>query len=102
MLYTRNQFSHVIAAEKSMYSWSSLLMCQKNNSADIALAKVHFFAKYNADGEKHTLSCAAVSWYMPHPCHVWFGQPTQVWTVTSSPGYSFIPLPNMLCTLSKP
>ena len=59
MLYTRNQFSHAIAAEKSKYSRSSLLMCQKNNSADIALAKVHFFAKYNANndhGEKRIMS----------------------------------------------
>ena len=60
-----------------------------------ALAKVCFFAKFNARNENNetlTFSVAAVSWYMFHPCHVWFGKPTQVWATTLYPGYNFIPV----------
>ena len=35
---------------------------------------------------------AAVSWYSPHNCFVWFGKPTQVWNPSPSPGYTFIHL----------
>ena len=39
---------------------------------------------------------AAVSIYMAHNCKVWFGKPTQVWTTVTYPGYSFIPLTNII------
>ena len=95
MLQTKNLFSRVIGAENSRHSRSSLLICQKNDSEDVALAKVRFFAKFNARNENNetlTFSVAAVSWYMFHPCHVWFGKPTQVWANTLYPGYNFIPV----------
>ena len=59
------------------------------------MAKVRFFAKCNARndyGEKLTFQVAAVSWYMSHPCHVWFGKPMQLWATTLYPGYSSIPV----------
>lgn len=98
MLQTKNLFSHVIGVENSRHSRSSLLLCQKNDSEDIGLAKVQFFAKCNARtdcGEKFTFVVAAVSWYMSHPCFVWYGKPTQVWASTLCPGYNFIPVTNI-------
>lgn len=41
-----------------------------------------------------TRSVAAVSWHEAHPCHVWFGRPTQVWS-NSTVGYCFIPVRNI-------
>ena len=73
MLQTKNLFSHAVGAENSRHSRSSLLICQKNDSEDVALAKVRFFAKCNArndHGEK--LSCCSFLVYVPPlPCVVW-------------------------------
>lgn len=30
--------------------------------------------------------------YMEHPCKVWFGHPTQVWTAVLSPDFNFFML----------
>ena len=89
ILLQTDLFSHVIGAENSRHSRSSLLLCQKNDS---------FFAKCtarNSQGEMLNKSVAAVSWYASHPCHVWFGRPTQVWACPTSTGYRFIPVSNI-------
>lgn len=94
MLKVQNTASNVVGAKHSRHSQSSLLLCQRNDSEDIGLAEVLFFVRCNVksgSGEKPTWM-AAVSWYMPHNCSVWFGKPTQVWTTTQYPGYCFVPV----------
>ena len=44
--------------------------------------------KNHTNGQQKSLWDAAVSWYMPHDCFVWFGKPTQVWASVTFPGYS--------------
>ena len=41
--------------------------------------------KNQADGQQKSLWVAAVSWYMPHECLVWFGKHTQVWASITVP-----------------
>ena len=60
----------------------------------IRLAEVRLFVQCNVEndsGEKSSWM-AAISWYIPHHCSVWFGKPTQMWTTTQYSGYCFIPV----------
>ena len=93
MLKTQTHSSHVLGAKNSRNFRSSQVLCQRNESEDIGLAEVRFFARCNVrndSGEQHTLWMAAVSWYMPHSCLVWYGIPAQVWATALYPGYCFI------------
>ena len=85
MLKSRN---HVLDAKNLRHSRSSLVLCQHDRD-DTALASLSFFAecitKNCNNGQQNALWVAAVSWYMPRDCFVWFRKPTQVWaTVTFS------------------
>lgn len=74
-------------------------MCQRVGCDDISLASICSFVKYIAKncqiGEHSCLWVAAVSWYMPHNCAVWFGKPIQVWTTVTYPGYNLVSIKNI-------
>ena len=74
------------------------MLCKLPDSSDEKLATVKFFAKCSVKNgkEQRAVWVAVVSIYMAHNCKVWFGKPTQVWTTVTYPGYSFIPLTNII------
>ena len=88
----------VIGAKKSKHSRSSLVLCKLPNSSVVELATVDFFAKCSikTDKEQKGIWVAAVLTYMSHNCKVWFGKPTQVWSNVTYPGYTFIPISNII------
>ena len=99
MLKSPNQEVHVLGAKESRHSRVSLVLCQHVDDDKTALASICFFAecitKNRNNGQQKALWVAAVSWYMPHECFVWFGKPTQVWSNVNFPGYSFVPVGNI-------
>ena len=98
MLKSQNE-EIVLGAKNSRHSRSSLVLCQRVDDDKTALASICFFAecitKNSNNGQQKALWVAAVSWYMPHECFVWFGKPTQVWSNVNFPGYSFLPVGNV-------
>ena len=99
MLKSQNHEGHVLGAKNSRHSRSCLVLCRHVDRDDTGLASILFFAecitKNSNNGQQNGLWVAAVSWYMPHDCFVWFGKPTQVWATATFPGYSFVPVGNI-------
>ena len=92
------RFQHVLGSERSKYHKSSVVLAKHADSDEIGLASIAFFAEctcVSIDEQRTMMWVAAVSWYCPHPAKIWFGQPTQVWSSQTQPGYSFIPIPNI-------
>ena len=89
----------VIGAKGSRHSQSSIVLANRTNS-EVGLAQILFFAECVAiskvDGHHTKLWVAAVSWFMDHPCKVWYGNPVQVWSAATFPGFSFIPVTNII------
>ena len=75
---------HVLVTAKSRHSRSSLVHPDNDQTA---LASILFFAKCfavnSSDSKQVSLWVAAVSWYDHHPCKLWFGKPTEVWSTTN-------------------
>ena len=71
------------------------MLCKHIDRNETSLAAIQYFAectaKSNDNSEQPALWVAAVSWYMPHDCAVWFGKHTQVWATVTFLGYSFVP-----------
>lgn len=66
------------------------------------LVRVHYFANISyvvKQGENEILSSiwiARVNFFLEHPCRVWFGYPTEVWTSLESSESSFAPLNSVI------
>lgn len=90
----------VIGAKGSRHSLSSLVLAKHSTDDEVGLAQILFFAQCVAitksDGHQTIIWVAAVSWFMDHPCRVWYGNPVQVWSAASFPGFSFIPVTNII------
>ena len=60
----------------------------------ITMAKITFFiqctVEYGLTSEPSKIWMTALEWYMDHPCKVWFGNPTRVWSTATYLGYSFV------------
>ena len=86
----------VIGAEGSRHTKSSLVLAKNTVTNSTTLAKITFFIQCTVHvesgitSERSKIWMAAVEWYMDHPCKVWFGNPTQVWSTATYPGYSFV------------
>ena len=89
----------VIGAKGSRHSQASLVLA-KHRSNEVGLAQILFFAECVAmnkvDGHHTKMWVAAVSWFMDHPCLVWYGNPVQVWSAASFPGLTFIPVTSVV------
>ena len=48
-----------------------------------------------SDSESNAIWLAAVSYYHPHPCRIWFGHPVQVWSATTEIDIHFVPIYNI-------
>ncbi len=62
----------------------------------VCLAQVNYFGSFTivnteSQAEKSIQWLANVSWFEQHPCRLWYGTPTQVWSTTLS-GSEFIPV----------
>lgn len=89
----------IFGAEGSRHSNSCFVLALHASSGDYRLAKINFFAECIVvadNGDRVAVWVAAVSWFDSHPCKVWFGFPTQVWS-TSSFHESFVPLQSIKC-----
>lgn len=84
----------IIGAQKSRHSQSSLVLAKKTNSDNACLAEIIFFLEcvvLSRSSNGHTRQwVAAVNWFMDHPCQVWYGNPTQVWSTARYPGIFYI------------
>lgn len=86
----------VLGAKGSRHSNSSVVLAKRDGN--IFLAEIQFFIQCTTlsnSGHKY-IWVAAISWFMEHHCKVWFGNPCQVWSITTYPGYSFIPLSDIV------
>ena len=74
-----------------------LVLAQERSTADVvSLFVVECVAISAVDGHYTKLWVAAVSRFMDHPCRVWYGNPVQVWSAASFPGFTFIPVTNIV------
>ena len=89
----------VIGARKSRHSQSSFVLAKKMNSDSGCLAEIIYFLECVvvpevpcSNSRPHTCThwIVAVRWFMDHPCRVWYGDPTQVWSISQFPGHSYI------------
>lgn len=86
----------IIGARKSRHSQSSLVLANKMNAEGGCLAEIIYFLecvvvpKTGNNTLHNTHWVAAVHWFMDHPCKVWYGDPTQVWSTSHFPGHSYI------------
>ena len=84
----------VIGAEGSRHTKYSLVLANNTVTNSNTLANITFFIQCTVGSgitsELSKIWMAAVEWYMDHPCKVWFGNPTQVWSTATYLGYSFI------------
>ena len=90
---------HVLGTEKSRHSRSSFVLAKEPSSGDTKLAFIQFFSRCTAkkaSNEQESRWVVAVSWYELHPCKVWFGKPTEVWTTTIAESLSFILIENIV------
>ena len=90
----------LISCTTSRYSKSNLIFA-KPPTSNFALGEVvyysecHFeFACNDSPSEKSSLWFIAVMWHMDHPCRVWYGYPTEVWSCTQCSQLDFIPFEN--------
>ena len=65
------------------------------NGPATQLAEIQYFLKCDVKIEGNFIQSfwfVALSFYYPHECRVWFGNPTEVWSAVASPDYYFLPL----------
>ena len=73
-----------------------MIAIHPNHPDQLYFAKIEYFAKLdikdNCKASTISVWTACVSFYDEHPCKVWYGGLTQVWTRTSSFDVFYIPL----------
>ena len=87
----------VISGCNSRHLQSCIVFAKKLTSSEITLAELYYFTEctftvVGPTNDCHCLCVAALKWYMDHPCRVWYGHPTQVWSCTQCTELDFIPV----------
>lgn len=88
-----------LGAKGSRHAQSSLVLAEQSQL--IRLAEIQYFVECVAVPDKEKAKpinqCfACVSWFMEHPCKLWYGNPVQVWTTVTSPGLFLIPVVSIM------
>lgn len=89
---------YILSSRKSRFVTCSHVMAMQLHRPDVSLAELQYFLKCNlsvtVDGKSSCQSfwLAVASFYYPHACKAWFGQPTEVWSAVTSPDSHFLPL----------
>ena len=95
----------VLSGQNSRHSQSSVIFAQKPETSNIYLAEVYYFAECTIvdNSETDSVWIVALKWYMEHPCRVWYGHPTQVWSCTQCTDVDFVPINYIKdrCTFTK-
>lgn len=89
----------VLASKRSRFVTCSVVFTKQQHGSDTQLAEIQYFVKCDVTtegGDIKSLWLAAVSFYYPHQCRVWFGYPTEVWSAVTSPDHHFIPVSHIL------
>ena len=67
-----------------------------NHPDQLNFARIECFAKLDIKDNRNTSTIsvwtACVRFYEEHPCKLWYGGPTQIWTRTTSLDVFYIPL----------
>ena len=70
----------------------------------LCLARIEHFSKLDIKNNQHdcilSIWTACVSFFDEHPCKVWFGGPTQVWTRSVTPDHHYIKLSSIKCRVA--
>ena len=87
----------ILGSTSSRHVTTSCVMAIHPDHPDrLNLAKIEHFAKLDIKDNSKNLTIsvwtACARFYAEHPCKLWFGGPTQVWTKTSSFDAYYIPL----------
>ena len=86
---------HVIGSTKSRYTTSSVIMV---DGSALRVAEIQYFFSFDVDVCQtglQTFDYAALCFYFPHECKVWFGYPTEVWSCVTCPDVCFIPIDHL-------
>ena len=88
----------VLSSATSRYSKSNHIFANRQGTG-ISLAEVMYFSECHcqvlvSDSEPifKKVWVIAVKWHMDHPCKVWYGYPSQVWSCVQHSELDFIPM----------
>lgn len=93
----------VLGSMKSRHKTASVVVVNTITSSEPKVAEVQYYlqfhVKVNSSNGTETRSFwfAAVSLFLEHPCRVWFGSPTEVWSRVTSRDILLLPLSHILC-----
>ena len=92
-----NVGNFILGSKSSKFTTSSHVMVERSVDSipKSQLAEIHYFAKcvlHLPDCNTETVWVAAISFFMEHPCHVWFGFPAEVWSTVTETDIHFIPV----------
>lgn len=93
---------YVVGSNGPRYQRSSIVLAKTLTGDSLSLARIDFYAEcsilLNAceSNPQRTSWLAAVSWFMEHPCRMWYGVPVQVWCTTVH-SFQFIPINLIKC-----
>ena len=79
VLMVMKQGGFVLTSATSCYSKSNLIFANRQSVA-ICLAQVMYCQIDSAEPRVKIIWVIAVKWHMDHPCKVWYGYPSQVWS----------------------
>ena len=91
----------LLGSKSGRHKSTSIVFICHHSSEDLKLGIIHYFAKvaYLSSTENTTEPSTAwfayVTFFLPHECKVWYGYPTEVWSISESSSSYFIPLSNI-------
>ena len=87
----------ILGSSSSRFVTTACVMATHPNHPDqLNFARIECFAKLDIKDNRNTSTIsvwtACVRFYEEHPCKLWYGGPTQIWTRTTSLDVFYIPL----------
>lgn len=92
---------HVLGSQSSRHKTASIVFVRTFESTESHLAEVQYYFRFHVQVASYTPGIsdetrsywfAAVTLFQPHPCKVWFGSPTEVWSQVASFNLLLIPV----------
>lgn len=90
---------HILGSKKSRYTTSSIVMARQLETLSASDSTTHlseiqyfFWCDVLVNETVDTLCFVAVAFFNSHPCKVWYGYPTQVWSCVTKPDITYLPI----------